>query len=254
MKKPNDKDIESVRQVGQVLTFHVEFVCIVERRVANKRRVNYEVRIDGWPSAATFYVEGDRPDPTLGDSEIEGTCAYVRRFLRDGITDGIETVLMEAYQLTHGGQTPTKKFLTAFLRDYSDYAKKVSEQRLESKVAEKARGQWLKVEASAKCHQRTELLKEYQSDYKQRYRQYVRNGHQTGRERFAQHVWDQHEKKAYGDRSPGFLKYAKLVVAERLTPGQAALEWLSEEMKIPASSLERRYVRKPFSRRRRRAR
>lgn len=250
MSKP-DEDIESSRQVDQVLSFQVEFACVVERRRDNKRRVNYEVRIDGWPSSASFYVESDLSDPTLGDSQIEACCAYIRKFLRDGITDGIETVLQEAYQLTHGGQVPNRTFLKAFLRDGTDYMVKVSEQRLKSGIAEDKREQWLKFEASAKCHQRTELLKEYQSEYKKRYEEYTRTTHQTSHDQFARDVWDEHEKKEYADRSPDFLKYARQVANRSLTPGEAALQWVSDDLKIPASSLERRYIRRPFGKRRR---
>lgn len=245
-----EADVESARQVGQVLTFQVEFACIVERRVGGKRRVNYEVRIDGLPSPATFYVEGENSDPSLGDSEIEGACAHVRKFLRDGITDGIETVLQETYQLTHGGQTPNKAFLKAFLQDTAEYVNAASKKRLKAGVAADKREQWLRFEASAKCHQRTELLKAYLSDYTNLYQQYVTNTNQISHDRFAKDEWDEHEATEYAGKSADFLRYAREVVAGRFTPGEAARQWLSEDMKIPVSSLERRYIRKPFGKRR----
>lgn len=249
-QKPND-DIDSVHQKGQVLGFGVEFACFVEHRRGNKRRVRYEVRINGSPSSATFYLEDDQAHPALADSQIEAACAYIQRFLRDGITEGIDAILQEAYQLTHGGQTPNKAFLSAFLRDLCDYIKLVSTRRLKSGVAERKREQWLKFEASAKCHSRTELLKEYQADYNELYQQYTKNSNQTGYDQFERDVWDEHEKRVYADRSSDFLKYGRLVAARSFTPGEAARQWVSDDMKIPASTLERRYIRKPFGKRRR---
>jgi len=248
-QKPDD-NIESARQVGQVVSFDVQFACVAEQRRGNKRRVRYEVRINGLPSSATFYVEDDRTNLALGDSEIEAACAYIQRFLRDGITDGIETVLQEAYHLTHGGQTSNKRFLTAFLRDFSEYMKEVSTRWLKSGVAETKREQWLKFEASAKCHSRTALLKEYQSEYNKLYEQYTQKTHQRGFDQFSRDVWDQHEQQVYADKSANFLKYARLVAAGSSTPAEAAREWLSDDMKIPTSTLERRYIRRPFGKRR----
>jgi hypothetical protein len=245
-----DEYVQSVRQVGQILSFEVEFGCFVERRKDNKRRVRYEARINGLPTSATFYVEDDRASPALSDSEVEAAVAYIDKFLRDGITDGIETVFQEAHQLTHNGQNPNKKFLTAFLRHISDQIKEASTRRMQSGVAESKRKQWLKFEASAKSHHRTDLLKEYQSDYKTLYDQYTRRTHQTGHDQFARDVWDGHEREAYAGKSANFLKYARQVAAGSLTPAEAAREWLSEDMKIPSSTLERRYIRKPFGKRR----
>ncbi len=245
-KQKTDDDIESARQVGQVVSFDVEFACVVEHRRGNKRRVRYEIRIDGLPSSASFYLEDDRTNPALGDSEIEAACAYIRKFLRNGITDGIEAVFQEAYHLTHGGQLPNKAFLRAFFRDFFDQTKKASERRLKSGVAENKREQWLKFEASAKCHSRTALLKEYKSEYNKLYRQYTRSTHQTGYDHFTKDVWEEHERQVYADRSPNFLKYARLVAARSLTLGEAARQWLSVDMKIPTSTLERRYIRRPF--------
>lgn len=232
------------------MSFDVEYACVVEHRRGNKRRVRYEIRIDGLPSSASFYLEDDRTNLGLGDSEIEAACAYIRKFLRDGITDGIEAVFQEAYHLTHGGQLPNKAFLTAFFRDFFDQTKKASARRLKSGVAETKRQQWLKFEASAKCHSRTALLKEYQSEYNKLYRQYRRSTNQTGYDQFAKDVWDEYERELYADRLPDFLKYARLVAARSLTPGEAARQWLSDNMKIPTSTLERRYIRHPFGKRR----
>lgn len=250
MSQP-DKEIEGTRQVGQISTVQVEFACIVERRRGNIRRVNYEVRINGWPSSASFYVEGDSSEPTLGDSQIEAACEYIRKFLRDGITDGIETIFQEAYQLTHGGQTPSKTFLKAFLRHSSDYLKEAAEERLKSGTIEKKRTAWLKFEATAKCHHWTELLKEYRADYQKHYQEYCNQTHQTSHARFRKDKWDQYEREKYADKTPEFFKYARRVVSGRMTPGEAARQWVSENMKIPASSLERRYIRRPWSKRRR---
>jgi hypothetical protein len=81
------------------------------------------------------------------------------------------------------------------------------------------------------------------------YLQYTRSTHKTGYDQFTKDVWEEHERQVYADRSPNFLKYGRLVAARSLTPGEAPRQWLSVDMKIPTSTLERRYIGRPFGKR-----
>ncbi len=232
-------EIEATRRVGLIASYHVEFGAVVERHRGNKRRVRYDVRINGYPSSASIYVEGDQKHASLCDAEVEAANAHIQKFLRDGITDGIEVILREALQLTHTKGEFTDK---AFLRDVFDYLREASDNRLKSGVAKRKRRDWRKFEATAKVRRDTAFFKEYRAEYKRLYVDYTRTTHQRSDQRFVKDAWREHERKAFSGRSGNYLKLALRVAKGDLTPKQAALEWVSDDLRLSADTLERHYL------------
>jgi len=116
MKRPEapPDNVKSTQQVGLVQSAHVEFACFVDECIDNKWRIQYEARINGFPSSASLSLEDDRGHPLLSDAEIEAACAYIRKFFREGLHDGMEIILREAIHKTlfRGGLTE-KAFLKA---------------------------------------------------------------------------------------------------------------------------------------------
>ena len=241
-QKTGTDEIEATRQVGLVADYDVEFACFVERRPGNKRRIRYEVRIDGWPSSTSFFVEDDRAHPALGDAEIEAACAYIRRFLREGITDGIEVLLREAHHLTHGKGWLSEK---AFLKAVSDYVKDASEQRLRSDVPKRTRRDWQRFQATATVHRDMAFFKEYRAEYKRLHRKHNRTTHQRSDTEFVKKVWREHERTAFTGQSPEYLELALRVahaIKGGLTPKRAALEWASRVLRVSPDTVERHYL------------
>jgi hypothetical protein len=237
-----DEDIESDRQVGQVLAFEVEFGCFVERRSAKTRRIRYEVRINGVPSSASLTVEGELGEPSVADAEIEGACAYIQRFLREGLHGGIEIILREAIHQTHlkGGLTNR-----AFLKAVSDFIKDASDQRLGSKVAKRKRHDWRRFEATAKVRRDTTFFKQYRAEYKRLYREYIRNTRRRNQDQFVKDIWRDYERVNFGDRPPKYLEIAlRVAQASRgdLTPKQAALQRVGKELGLSANYLDRTFM------------
>jgi len=235
-------DIESSKQVGQALTFQIEFAGILEHRKGNKRRIRYEVLINGWPSGAGFYVEGDRTQLSLSDAEIEAARAYIGKFLRDGISSGAEIILREALHLTHSKGEFSDQ---AFLSDLAAFLKESSAKRLKSDVTKQKRRSWRRFEATAKVHRDMEFFKQFRAEYKRLYRNYIRRTNQRSDQRFVDDVWRQHESRTFSEYSAEYLKVA-LGVAQApqggVTPKEAALEWVGKQLDLAPETLERHYI------------
>jgi hypothetical protein len=240
--KSEDAEIESRRQVGLILSQAVEFGCFVESRYGNKRRVRYDVRINDTPCTASLYVEGDRRELRLSDADVEAACAYIRKFLRDAITDGIEIVLREAVHLTHAKGELTER---EFLKAVANYMKDASGQRLGTDITKRKRRDWQKFQATATVHRDMAFFKQYRADYRRLRREHFRGRHRADDKEFVKKVWRKHERTAFAGHSPEYLELAlRVAQAGRgdLTPKQAALEWASQQLRISPQTVERHYV------------
>lgn len=234
-------DVESTRRVGFVESSHVEFACFVDECTDNKRRVRYEVRIDGIPSSASLTLEDDRAQTLLGDAEIEAAYAYIRKFFREGLHDGIEIILREAIHKTHFRSGLTEK---AFLKAVSGYMTDATEQRLSSDVAKRKRQSWRRFEATAKVRRDTAFFREYRAEYRRLFREYVKT-HRHNEAQFVNTVWRDHERKTFAGPTTQYLALA-LRVAQApqggLTPKQAALERVGQELGLSPETIDRHYL------------
>lgn len=243
MKPPEapTNDVESTRRVGFVESAHVEFACFVDECTDNKRRIRYEVRINGFPSSASLSLEDDRSQPLLSDAEIEAACAYIRKFFREGLHDGMEIILREAIHKTHFRGGLTEK---AFLKAVSGYIKDATEQRLSSDIAKRKRQSWRRFEATAKVRRDTAFFKEYRAEYKRLFREYLKT-HRHNEAQFVKTVWRDHERQTFTGRTPKYLALA-LRVAQApqggLTPKEAALERVGQELGLSPETIDRHYV------------